>query len=108
MNKKIIITSAVLLILPTLALAFDPGPSPGAFGGDFNGLIQILLDILWPVAVAFFIVMFVIAGFLFATARGEPEQVKKARDAVIYGIVGVVVALIAFSIVTVIKNRVGV
>lgn len=111
MNKKILISSAsaVLLTLPALILAFNPGGTPTTNANlDINGLIDILFSIIWPVAVAFFIVMFIIAGFMFATAGGDPEAVKKARSAVIWGAVGVVVALVAFSIVFVLRNLVGV
>ena len=110
MNKKIIsITSAALLALPVLAMAFNPGAVPTSNPSlTINQLVDILFSILWPVAVAFFIVMFVIAGFLFATASGDPDKTKQARDAVIYGAVGVVVALVAFSIVFVLRNLVGV
>ena len=110
MNKKIIsVASAVMLALPVLTLAFNPGPIPTSNAGlTINQLVDILFSILWPVAVAFFIVIFVIAGFLFATAGGDPDKTKGARDAVIYGAVGVVVALVAFSIVFVLRNLVGV
>ena len=109
--KKIIISSASIIMLasPALILAFNPGSVPTSLSSlSVNALVDLLFSILWPVAVAFFIVMFVLAGFLFATARGDAEQVKKARDAVIYGAVGVVVALLAFSVVFVLRNIVGV
>ena len=109
MNKKLIISSslAALMVLPALALAFNPGPIPNAVPGlSVNGLVDVIFSILWPVAVAFFIIMFVIAGFLFATAQGEPEGIKKARQSVIWGVVGVVVALIAWSIVFILRNMI--
>lgn len=110
MNKKIIVSSisSVLLSLPTFILAFSHPDLPTNFSGGVNALITTFLGILWPIAVAFFIVMFVIAGFKFATAAGDPEKVKVARDSVIYGSVGTVVALIAFSIVAIMKIQIGV
>ena len=91
-----------------MALGFDPGPVPPSTATvDINSLIQIILDILWPIAVAFFIVMFVLAGFLFATAQGEPEKLGQARNAVIYGMVGVLVAVLAFAIVAIVRNQTG-
>lgn len=106
MNKKLISLSAsVVLLLPALVLAFIPGPIPNPVSGlSVNQLVDVIFSILWPVAVAFFIIMFVIAGFLFATAQGDPEKVKQARQAVIWGVVGVLVALLAWSIVVVIRG----
>lgn len=110
MNKKIIsVTSAALLALPGFILAFSAGSIPTSNATlTIGGLVDILFSILWPVAVAFFIVMFVIAGFMFATSNGDPDKTAQARGAVIYGAVGVVVALVAFSIVFVLRNLVGV
>ncbi len=109
MNKKIIVSStlAALLALPVFVLAFNPGPIPNAVPGlSVGSLIDVVFGILWPVAVAFFIIMFILASFLFATAQGDPEMVKKARGAVIWGVVGVLVALLSFSIVFIIRNMI--
>ncbi len=109
MNKKLIIASTIttLLTLPLVILAFSPGPQPIQQQNlNINSLIQIVLDIIWPVAVAFFIVMFVIAGFQFASARGNPEAIASARNFVIFGVVGIAVAVLAFSIPFVVKNLV--
>lgn len=107
MNKKIIVSYAVvaLLALPTLILAFGHPATPSVGGAvDLDALIGNILDIVWMVASAFFIIMFVIAGFKFATAGGNPEGVAEARSAAIYGAVGVAVAIIAFSIVTLVSG----
>ena len=107
MNKKIVFSSAlsVLLALPAVILAFTPGNVPNAATSlDVLTVIDLIFSILWPITVAFFIIMFVLAAFLFATAQGDAEKVKNARNAVIWGIVGVFVALIAFSIVFIVRN----
>lgn len=112
MNKKLIAASlsAVLLALPAVMLAaqFNPGGIPNAAPAlTINDLVDIIFSILWPVAVAFFIVMFVIAAFQFFTAQGDPEKIKSARNFVIWGVVGVVVALLAWSIPFIVRNTLG-
>ena len=107
MNKKIVFSSAVsvLLALPAVIFAFNSGGVPNISTAlNVGDVIDIIFIILWPIAVAFFIIMFVLAAFLFATAQGDPEKVKQARNSVIWGVVGVFVALISFSIVFVIRN----
>ena len=107
MNKKLIASSAltVLLTIPAVILAFSPGNIPNAVPSlNINTLIDLLFGILWPVAVAFFIVMFILAAFRFFTAQGKPEDVAAARQFVIWGIVGVIVALLAFSIPFIVRN----
>lgn len=110
MNKKLISASlsAALLTLPALVLAFNPGPIPNpAPGLSVNDLVDLVFSILWPIAVAFFIVMFVIAAFMFFTAQGDPEKIKVARSFVIWGVVGVVIALLAWSIPFIVRNTLG-
>ena len=109
MNKKLIALSAsVLLTLPAMIFAFNPGPIPNAAPGlDINTLVDVVFSILWPIAVAFFIIMFILAGFKFFTAQGKPEDIATARSLLIWGIVGVIVALLAFSIPFIVRNTLG-
>jgi|GEM_PF-1649272 len=48
-------------------------------------------------------IMIVVAGIMFATARGNEEQVKKAKGILTYAIVGLVVALVARGIVALVS-----
>ncbi len=111
MNNKIKVTKQltvgviILLTLPTLTFgAFNPSTPNSAYNLTIGNIIDAIFSILWPIAVAFFIIMFIIAGFMFATSQGNPEGVKRARDAVIWGMIGVIVALLSFSIVFIIRN----
>lgn len=45
------------------------------------------------------VVMIVIGGISFATSQGDSGKVAKARNTILYGVVGLVVALLAFAIV---------
>ncbi len=107
MNKKIIAlsASALLLAMPLVSLAFTPGNIPNQVPGlSINNLIDIIFSIIWPVVIAFAIIMFILAAFMFFNAQGDPEKVTSARNAVIWGIVGMVVALLAFSIPFIVRN----
>ncbi len=107
MNKKLIAFSATVALaaLPLATLAFDAGAVPNSNASLSIGLIvDAIFALLWPVAVAFFIIMFVVAAFMFFTAQGDPTRVASARQFVIWGIVGVVIALLAFSVPFIIRN----
>ena len=61
---------------------------------------------------SFFIFIFAIlailyAAFLFLTAGGNEETSKKARSVLIYGLIGIAVALLATSAVDFVKATVG-
>ncbi len=110
MNKKLIAfsASALLLALPLVTMAFSAGPQPNQVAGlNINTLIDIVFSIIWPIVVAFAIIMFILAAFMFFNAQGDPEKVKSARDAVLWGVVGMVVALLAFSIPYIVRNTLG-
>jgi len=49
-------------------------------------------------------IIFLYAGFLFLTSGGDEEKVKKAKRAVTYAIVGLVIVLIGAGFITLIKS----
>ncbi len=110
MNKKIVAVgvTALLLALPLAAMAFAPGNVPNQVANlNINDLIDILFKILWIVFVAFAIVMFLLAGIQFFTAQGDASKVADARNFVLWGVVGMVVALLAFSLPFIVRNTLG-
>lgn len=44
------------------------------------------------------LITFVYAGFMFLTSSGNPEQVKKAKDTMVYAVLGVAVSMGAYVI----------
>lgn len=60
-----------------------------------NTIISVVLGVLGILAVAYIIY----GGFMFTTAAGDPAKTKKARETIMYGVIGLVVALLAFAIV---------
>ena len=71
--------------------------------GDFLEAILVIVMVLAVPVIIFFIVY---AGFLYVTARGNSEQVKKATSAFTYAIIGGLIVLGALVLVTVIQNLV--
>ena len=58
-------------------------------------IINVIVGVVGFVAVA----MIVMGGISFATSQGDTAKVAKARNTILYGVVGLVVALLAFAIV---------
>lgn len=63
--------------------------------GTINTIISVVLGVLGILAVAYIIY----GGFMFTTAAGDATKTKKARETIMYGVIGLVVALLAFAIV---------
>ena len=58
-------------------------------------IIQVIVGVLGFVAV----VVIILGGVQYTTSSGDPAKVKKAKDTILYGIIGLVVALLAYAIV---------
>ena len=108
MNKKLLVSSLAFLLMTPVAAFAVPGIYSGNLTGVASSITAIVESIIWSIAVTFVIVMFVIAGFKFLTAQGNSTQVAEARQAVIWGLVGAAVIVLAWSIVTIARNQFGV
>lgn len=62
-----------------------------------------ILKPMWIIFVAFAILMFLVAGFNFLAADGDPTKIGTAKKAVLWGVVGIVVGFLAFAIVNIIS-----
>ena len=64
-----------------------------------EGLITtIIKDILIPIGSVVAVVMVIYAGFLFVTARGDTGQITKAKDALLWAVIGAAILLGAWII----------
>lgn len=69
-----------------------------------NTVINVIIGLVGFIAV----VMIIIGGISFATSQGDTAKTTKARNTILYGVVGLVVALLAFAVVNfVLKNVFG-
>lgn len=78
----------------------------GNYGPDIGiqDIIPSIETLIWIIFTVIVVVCFVIAGIMFLTAQGAPEKLKTARSAFIWGIAGVVVGILAYSIIPIIIN----
>ena len=65
-------------------------------------IIDVILGVLGIVAVA----VIILGGVQYTTSTGDPAKIKKAKDTILYGVVGLVVALLAYAIVNFILSSV--
>ena len=64
-------------------------------------------DWIFYLMMVFVVVMIVIGGATYMLAAGNPEKAGKGKQMIIYGIIGLVIALIARLIPSVVKMIVG-
>jgi hypothetical protein len=75
-----------------------------SFNLDIVKLIEAILNILWPITVAVVIAMFMWAGVQFLLAQGDPAKIAVARQSLIWGFVGIIVIILAISIVAALQK----
>jgi len=66
-----------------------------ASGGIFTTIVNILLYIIGAIAV----IMLIIGGIRYVTSGGNAASVTAAKNTILYAIIGIIVALLAYAIV---------
>ena len=87
----------------TWAATYEACNSGGAIGEaedrtlfkTVKDVINVALGILAFITV----LMIIIGGLNYTTSQGDATKVKKAKDTIMYGVIGLVIALLAFAIV---------
>lgn len=65
-------------------------------------IINLVIGVLGVVTV----VVIVLGGVMYATSSGEAANVKRAKDMIMYGVIGLVIALLAYAIVNFVLSNV--
>lgn len=122
-NKKLIldisafIVVLMLLITPLISFA-DTGTNPVAkpavkiynpLGKEITipGLIQDILEKAIKIFIPVIALAIIYSGFLFVSAMGNSEKLKKAKDALLYTLIGAAILLGSWAIAKLIADTVG-
>lgn len=117
--KKVAFGAAngLLLLAPAMASAQLPGGnwSRGTTNYQATGLptgsiyLIISATLSWLLGILGFIAVigFVISGILYLTAAGNEAQIEKAKNAMTYSIIGVIVALMGYVIIQAVNAWLG-
>lgn len=64
-----------------------------------SGTITSILTIVFGIAGALALLMVILAGFKYITSGGDPQAVAKAKNTLVYSIIGLAVCILAEVIV---------
>ena len=76
-------------------------PGGGTLEGNFQKIINALIFIVGAAAV----LMLIIGAIRFTISAGDENAVKAARSTMLYAIIGIVVAFLAFALVNFVLER---
>ncbi|MFA5827590.1 MAG: pilin [Candidatus Paceibacterota bacterium] len=104
--KKVFLISFVL-ILPILTFAADTKiENPLKNTTTINELIKTILEGVIKIGMPIIALAIVYCGFLFVQARGNPEAIKKAKDSLLYTLIGAAILLGSWAIAQLISDTV--
>lgn len=78
----------------------DKGDCTGG-GGLFQGISNILIFLVGAIAV----IVIIFGGLRYVTSTGDAARVKQAKDTILYGVIGLVIAILAFAIVNFVTSQ---
>jgi uncharacterized membrane protein len=109
-NVKKIAWSVVssVMAMPFFASAqFQQPQGTGLPAGSLLGIITSGMNWLLIVVGILGVIGFVIAGIIYLTAAGDDDQISKGKKAMVYSIVGVIVALLGIVIIQAVQALLG-
>jgi hypothetical protein len=74
---------------------------PGCETSIFNSVANVLIFIVGAVSV----IMLIVGGLRYVLSSGEASAVKGAKDTILYAIIGIVVAALAFAAVNFVVGK---
>lgn len=116
-SAKDAITNAVVGLIVSLGSVAIVNFISGGIRGDRveNGvpavnagaaqLTAVMNNLVFPIAGAICVVFMIIGGIQYATSNGNSADVAKAKDTLVYSLVGLVFVIMAFAIVQLILGR---
>jgi len=122
MNKLKLILAG-LLVVPTVALAVAPavsaegnltlnsgvdsaqGEGVGQVSTDPESLVKKFVNIFLFAVGALSVIMLIWGGIRYTTSAGDSNKVQAAKNTVLYAIVGLVVAILAYAIVNMVIDK---
>ena len=114
--KRIIFGSFIssAILTPILSFANTTIPPNNTSGKIVNpisaqtlpGFIQTILTGVIKIGIPVIALAIIYSGFLFVKARGKPEEITKAKDALVYTLIGAAILLGAWAIALLITNTV--
>lgn len=81
----------------------NPESPKKTIGSIGNYWISVVLSFVGLIAVA----VIIIGGISYTKSMGDPGKTKRARDTIIYGVVGLIVCLLAYAIVALVTANIS-
>ena len=99
-------TNTLTATTTTSTLSFQVPNPLGSNTTTLNGFLANVLDAIVLLLTPVIVIMLIYSGFLFISAQGKAEELTKAKNALIYTLIGAAIILGAKGLADVLKNTV--
>lgn len=113
--KKIIILASLcaFLLIPVAASAqltnagklLGQVANPTGLQSDLSATVSMIIKTALYLVSSIFLILTIYAGYLWMTAAGSEEHIKKAKGIIMTSIIGLVITLSAYAIASFVTNR---
>ncbi|MES2876056.1 MAG: hypothetical protein V4678_01145 [Patescibacteria group bacterium] len=76
-----------------------------ATGETVDGPVQAVISTLLVVIGIVAVIMIIVGGIRYTLSNGDASQIKSAKDTILYAVIGLVVAIMAYAIVNFVVSR---
>jgi hypothetical protein len=100
--------AVALMAAPALVMAQVTVPTETKLPeGTVMGIIQNFMKWILIIVGILGVIGFAIAGILYLTAAGDEDRIKSAKSAMIYSIIGIIVALLGIVVMNAVITMLG-
>lgn len=97
---------SLILTIATPTLAIDPPDDPGGVPtGLIDAISKISSAILFVIATVA-VLFLIIGGFQYITSAGNPDAIEKAKNTILYAVIGILASLLAYAVVQFIISQI--
>ncbi len=80
-------------------IASDPESACNSKDDDLSTIVRTIINTVIFIVGILAVIMIILGGISYATSQGDSAKVKKGKDTILYGIVGLVICIFAYAIV---------
>ena len=105
MNLLNLIKPTKVFAYPLTGIGIQPSEAPEK---DLESILSSVIGFLTIIAVIFFVIQIILAGYGFISGQGDEKKIEASRKKLTDGILGLTIVVVAFGLGAFISNLLGI
>jgi TRAP-type C4-dicarboxylate transport system permease small subunit len=94
------------ILFRVIADGIDPSKIELPLNPVGSGTIKTALSLATGIAAAVAFLLIILGGLKYVTSEGDPDSVTKAKNTILYALVGLIISMTALAIVTFVVKKI--